>query len=164
MQRAIEAKAAGEWPREAGRREITLRFDQRHRRRIRLQCDDGHSLLLDLPEARALCEGDGLRCEDDSWITVHAAPEDVVDVSCDSARTLLRVAWHLGNRHLPVEILDAYGLRFRADHVIEAMVEGLGARSERRLAPFSPEAGAYASEGHAPHGRGEHTHADHTDA
>ena len=160
----MEARTAGEWPREEGRGEITLRFDQRHRRRIRLQCDDGNSLLLDLPEARALREGDGLRCEDDSWVAVHAAPEEVVDVHCDSAHTLLRVAWHLGNRHLPVEILDECGLRFRADHVIETMVEGLGARCERRRAPFSPEAGAYAKADHASHPPGGHAHADPTGA
>lgn len=160
----MEARAAGEWPREEGRGEITLRFDQRHRRRIRLQCDDGNSLLLDLSEARALRDGDGLHCEDGSWVTVRAAPEEVVDVHCDSAHTLLRVAWHLGNRHLPVEILGSCSLRFRADHVIESMVQGLGARSERRLAPFSPEAGAYAKADHAQHEPGGHAHADPADA
>jgi len=153
----VEARTRGQWPREEERGAITLRFDQRHRRRIRLQCDDGNSLLLDLPEAQALCEGDGLRCEDGSWVTVHAAPEEVMDVLCDSPRGLLRVAWHLGNRHLPVEVLGETGLRVRVDHVIESMVEGLGARCERRLAPFSPEGGAYAKDGHE---AGSHNHAD----
>lgn len=156
MRRAVEARARGEWPREEERGAITLRFDERHRRRIRLRCDDGNSLLLDLPEAKALCEGDGLRCDDGSWVKVHAAAEEVVDVHCDSPRRLLRVAWHLGNRHLPVEVLGDMGLRVRADHVIESMVEGLGARCERRLAPFSPEGGAYAKSGHV---AGGHSHA-----
>ena len=160
MRRAVEARAAGNWPREEGRGEITLAFDQRHRRRIRLRCDDGAGLLLDIPEATARRDGDGLHCEDGSWVAVRAAPEDVVDVHCDSPRDILRVAWHLGNRHLPVELLGDGGLRFRADHVIEAMVRGLGARTMRRQAPFSPESGAYSDTRHVPHAAGEHAHAD----
>ena len=91
MRRAVEARAAGNWPREEGRGEITLAFDQRHRRRIRLRCDDGAGLLLDLSEATALRDGDGLHCEDGSWVAVRAAPgPHTSETSYSSSRKKLR--------------------------------------------------------------------------
>lgn len=119
--------------------------------------DCGTAFLLDLDRAALLREGDGLQFEDGSWVEVLAAAEDIVDVHGDTAQATARLAWHLGNRHLPVQILDDGGIRFRYDHVIEAMVQGLGGSTVRRQAPFTPEGGAYQGGGHHHHGAG-HRH------
>lgn len=158
MQRASHIHPAGQWPQEAAVGVVTLAYDDRHRRRLRMTTDGGESFLLDLDRAVLLQEGDGLQLDDGSWIGVSAAPEDVVDVYGDTAQATARLAWHLGNRHLPVQILDSGAIRFRYDHVIEDMVQGLGGNSTRKLAPFSPESGAYDSGGTGHH----HTH-DHGD-
>ncbi len=145
MRRAIEVVPKGKWPARRRIRHATLPFDYRHRRRITLTCDDGSDFLLDLAEARIVQDGDGLVLDDGGVIEVRAGDEAVLDVVCANAIQLARIAWHLGNRHLPVEI-TASGLRLRDDHVIAAMLEGLGAEVTRRRAPFTPEAGAYAHE------------------
>ena len=152
MRRAIEAVPAGAWPHRRRVGAATLGWDDRHRRRVRLARDDGGEFLLDLPEARVLRDGDGLILDDGSVIEVRAADEAVCDVAAASPAALARLAWHLGNRHLPVEI-RADALRIRDDHVIVAMLEGLGVRVTRLRAPFTPEAGAYDSH---EHGAGAH--------
>jgi urease accessory protein len=120
--------------------------------------------LLDLENAVALRGGDALVLEDGRLIEVVAAPERLLEIRARDAGHLLRIAWHLGNRHLPTQIM-ASALRIRRDHVIEAMVEGLGARVIEIEAPFDPEGGAYADGGHANdpagHGHGPHHHHDH---
>lgn len=121
---------------------ITLDYDARHRRRRRLVSDGGLEFLLDLPHATALRDGDRLVLEDGRAVRVEAAAEPVVDVT-GSPAVLLRVAWHLGNRHCPTQLLPE-GLRIRDDHVLVGMVEGLGGKVARHEAPFDPEAGAYA--------------------
>ena len=148
MRRLVQAARAGDWPAGDALGSLTLPFDRRSRRRVRLATDSGELVLLDLAQPAALAEGDGLAFEDGGWLAVHAAPEDVLDIAARDACHLARLAWHLGNRHLPVEVLRDGGLRIVYDHVIEAMLEGLGARCARRRAPFQPEAGAYAG-GHA---------------
>lgn len=148
MRRATCAAASGDWPAEAAAGSVTLVHDDRHRRRLRLTTDAGEAILLDLDRTVMLRDGDGLRLEDGGWVRVNAAPEDVVDVRGATERDTVRLAWHLGNRHLPVQILRDGGIRFRHDHVIEAMTRGLGGRTERKRAPFTPEDGAYA---HGPH-------------
>jgi len=158
MQRAIHSESSGAWPAENAAASVTLTYDDRHRRRMRLTTDGGDAILLDLEKATLLRDGDGLRLEDDSWVRVAAAPEDVVDVYGATARETARLAWHLGNRHLPVQILDDGGIRFRYDHVIEAMVHGLGGTTQRHQAPFTPEGGAYEGGGH------HHHHHDHDHA
>ncbi len=159
MLRAGHIAEQGAWPAAEARESVTLAFDDRHRRRIRLVAGDGLEFLLDLPDAAVLREGDGLRLDDGSWIAVRAADEDVCDIGCSTPEQLARVAWHLGNRHLPVQVIPG-GLRIRDDHVIVAMLQGLGATVMRRRAAFDPEPGAYARtadrHGHAHHG---HTHA-----
>ena len=132
-------------PRAAG--SITLAFDDRNRRRLRLLTDAGEPVLLDLPKPQPLAEGDGLGFEDGGWLVVHAADEDVLEIAAADGQHLARLAWHLGNRHLPTEILPER-LRIRYDHVIEDMLHGLGARLTRRRAPFQPEGGAYAGHHH----------------
>jgi urease accessory protein len=123
---------------------VTLTHADRHRRRARLTTDSGLALLLDLPEARHLDPGSRLELEDGRLVEVRAAEEDVLEVEAEDATQLARLAWHLGNRHTPVEVLDSGHLRLRYDHVLAAMLEGLGARLLRRKTPFTPEHGAYA--------------------
>jgi urease accessory protein len=156
MLRAGHIAPAGSWPAASARATVTLAFDDRHRRRIRLVADDGLEFLLDLSEATILRAGDGLRLDDGTWVAVHAADEDVCDISCADPVQLARVAWHLGNRHLPVQIIDG-GLRIRDDHVIVDMLKGLGATVTRRRAPFDAEPGAYARTG-GHHDRHHHAH------
>ena len=126
----------------------------------------GLEFLLDLENAVALRGGDALVLEDGRLVEVVAAPEPLAEIRCNDPQHLVRVAWHLGNRHLPTQIM-AKGLRIRRDHVIEAMVKGLGARVIEIEAPFDPEGGAYAyaeachahAEAHS-HAHGEaHSHA-----
>jgi urease accessory protein len=124
----------------------TLAFDERHRRRLRLTTDCGQPFLLDLPEARVLRDGDLLALEDGRLILVRAAPEAVLDVRAADALALARIAWHLGNRHTPTQILPGV-LRIRADHVLEHLLtDHLGAAVARATGPFDPEGGAYGHE------------------
>jgi urease accessory protein len=126
----------------------------------------GLEFLLDLENAIALRGGDALVLEDGRLIEVVAAPEPLAEIRGSDPQHLVRIAWHLGNRHLPTQI-TARGLRIRRDHVIEAMVQGLGARVIEIEAPFDPEGGAYADAGHAhapagePHEHAPHAHAAH---
>jgi urease accessory protein len=141
---------------------IVLDFDDRHRRRMAMTGTRGLEFLLDLENAVALRGGDALVLEDGRLIEVIAAPEPLVEIRGVDPHHLVRVAWHLGNRHLPTQIAGK-GLRIRRDHVIEAMVQGLGARIIEIEAPFDPEGGAYADAGHASeHGHGSgHAHEHH---
>jgi len=143
MRRLVRVAKAGAWPAGEAEGGLTLAFEERHRRRIRLTTDGGEAVLLDLPAAAALADGDGLVFEQGGWLLVHAALEDVLDIEADGPAHLARIAWHLGNRHLPTEIATDR-LRIAYDHVIEALLRELGVRCTRRRAPFQPEAGAYA--------------------
>lgn len=147
MRRAIAVHTRGHWPDEAAVDAVTLPYLDRHRRRIRLVADTGTPFLLDLPRAQHLMEGDGLELDNGSYIRVRSAAEPVIEIAADSPTDLLRIAWHIGNRHLPLQALDDR-LRIRADHVIAAMVEGLGGHVTRLDAPFDPEIGAYAGAAH----------------
>ena len=147
MHRALLHRPVGQWPEELASDAVTLDFEGRHRRRIRLCADLGEEILLELPRAVAMGDGDGLQLEDGRWLRVQAAAEDVVEVSHKDALQLMRIAWHLGNRHTPTEIRH-HRLRIRPDHVIEAMLSGLGAELARFHAPFQPEVGAYSNHEH----------------
>jgi len=127
---------------------VVLDFDDRHRRRMAMTGTRGLAFLLDLENAVALRGGDALVLEDGRLVEVVAAPEPLLEIRGTDPHHLVRVAWHLGNRHLPTQIM-AKSLRIRRDHVIEAMVKGLGARVIEIEAPFDPEGGAYAGGGHA---------------
>jgi urease accessory protein len=150
MRRAIAVHTRGRWPEEAAVDSVTLAFLDRHRRRIRLVADTGAPFLLDLARAQHLTDGDGLELDNGSYIRVNAAPEPVIEIAADTPTDLLRIAWHLGNRHLPLQVAEGK-LRLRADHVIAEMVLGLGGRVVWCEAPFDPEIGAYAG---APHAHG----------
>jgi urease accessory protein len=143
MRRAIAVHRRGQWPEQAALDTVTLAYLDRHRRRIRLVADSGETFLLDLPRAQHLADGDGLELEGDGYIRVGAAAEPVLEIAGDDTAALLRIAWHLGNRHLPIQVADEK-LRIRADHVIAEMVLGLGGRLTALEAPFDPEFGAYA--------------------
>ena len=140
---------------------VVLDFDDRHRRRMAMTGTRGLEFLLDLEDAIMLRGGDALVLEDGRLIEVVAAPEPLAEIRGADPHHLIRVAWHLGNRHLPTQIMGK-ALRIRRDHVIEAMVKGLGARVIEIEAPFDPEGGAYAGGGHAraPEGKS-HDHAAH---
>ncbi len=96
-----------------------------------------------MSDAARLREGDGLVLDSGGIVRVRARPEPLLEIHGHDADTLVRIAWHLGNRHLPVQVL-AGRLRIREDHVIADMVRQLGGHAQRVEAPFDPEAGAYA--------------------
>lgn len=121
---------------------VTLAYDDRFRRRIKLVCDGGLEVLLDLEKTTELKEGDDLLLENGSHISVRAANEPLMSVFGSSQHHLLRLTWHVGNRHLPCEVHEDH-LLLRQDHVIEHMLEHLGAQVKHIVAPFNPEGGAY---------------------
>ena len=143
--------AAGTWAAEASDDRITLDFDARHRRRVRMTSDNGLAFLLDLPDARLLRDGDCLALDNGKRVRVCAAPEKLLEVTCSTAEELVRTAYHLGNRHLSVQVLGMR-LRMRDDYVIADMLRHMGATVSTIEAPFDPEVGAYAH-GHG-HGHG----------
>ncbi len=144
MRRVMTFCLAGTWLEAEAVGTITLDYDDRYRRRIRLHDDEGEPFLLDLVEAVILADGDGLAVSDGGYIRVCAAEEPVADVRCRSLTETARVAWHIGNRHIPLQVLDDGALRIHDDHVIVDMARRLGADVEQKTAPFSPEPGAYA--------------------
>ncbi|WP_081740086.1 urease accessory protein UreE [Afipia sp. P52-10] len=163
MLRATSVKAAKTW-RDTPADTVVLEFDDRHRRRMTMAGTRGLEFLLDLPDVIALRSGDALVLEDGRLIEVVAAPEPLVEIRGKDAADLVRVAWHLGNRHLPTQLLPK-ALRIRRDHVIEEMVRGLGARVMEIEAPFDPEGGAYlmASPSELAHNDHAHSHGHHHD-
>jgi urease accessory protein len=157
MIRATEVQGQHRWT-VAAADTVVLDFDDRHRRRMAMVGTRGLHFLLDLETAVALRGGDALVLEDGRLVEVVAAPEPLIEIRGTDPGHLVRVAWHLGNRHLPTQIVGK-GLRIRRDHVIEDMVKGLGARIIAIEAPFDPEGGAYAA-AHAPDAH-DHAHHDH---
>lgn len=145
--RATEVLAAGHWDASQAGDRIRLDYDARHRRRFRYQAEGGTEFLLDLARVRVLQDGDGLRLDDGRLIAVQAAAETLTEVRAADPAALLRLAWHIGNRHLPAQ-LDGERILIREDHVITAMLRGLGAELRTVQLPFAPESGAYAG-GHA---------------
>ncbi|MGJ4896954.1 MULTISPECIES: urease accessory protein UreE [unclassified Bradyrhizobium] len=158
MIRATRVLGQHRW-KEAAADSVLLDFDDRHRRRLVMTGTRGLEFLLDLEHATALRGGDALVLEDGRLIEVVAAAEPLLEIRASDPHHLVRLAWHLGNRHLPTQIM-AKSLRIRRDHVIEAMVKGLGARVIEIEAPFDPEGGAYAEPSHA-HGHDDHDHHGH---
>jgi urease accessory protein len=130
---------------------VVLDFDRRHRRRIAMTGEKGIAFLLDLAETTALRDGDGIVLEDGRMVEVRAANEPLAEIKAKSPVELVRLAWHLGNRHLPTAV-SGERLFIRRDHVIEHMLQSLGAEIRHVEAPFDPEGGAY---GH------DHRHQDH---
>jgi urease accessory protein len=158
MLRATTVKRAGDWSGEAAD-VVVLSLDDRHRRRIKMSGVRGLVFLLDLPQATTLRGGDALVLEDGRLVEVVAAAEPLTEVSGQDVATLIRLSWHLGNRHLPVQVL-ARRLRIRRDPVIEDMLRQLGAVLNLIEAPFDPEGGAYGND-HTSN-RPEHSHGAHS--
>ncbi|MGA8613194.1 MAG: urease accessory protein UreE [Xanthobacteraceae bacterium] len=147
MKRACEIKPAGAWNETSAVDSIALDAHERHRRRIVLTTERGTKFLLDLPQATALRDGDGLLLDDGAIVRVAGRPEPLAEIAATNASQLARLAWHIGNRHVDVQIAGDR-LRIRRDHVIEDMLRGLGARVTPIEAPFEPEGGAYAHHHH----------------
>ena len=137
MKRAIEVVRAGRWPTAERTDTVTLLFDDRYRRRLRMLGDGGLDFLLDLVEPLVLHEGDGLKLEEGGVVEVKAADEDLVEVRGRDAASFARLAWHLGNRHLPTQI-DSDRILIRDDHVIVDMLKGLGAEVRKGARPVRP--------------------------
>jgi urease accessory protein len=161
MLRADKVIPAGQWS-GAPADTVVLDFDDRYRRRLAMTGVGGLAFLLDLAEAAMLRGGDGLSLEDGRVVEVVAEPEPLAEIRAAEPVALARVAWHLGNRHLPTEILPR-ALRIRRDPVIEAMAEGLGAKVIALEAPFNPEGGAYVKADIGAAGRHDHDHDHHHD-
>ncbi|HEY2134274.1 MAG TPA: urease accessory protein UreE [Xanthobacteraceae bacterium] len=153
MRRALDIRKCGDWNAAQFIDRVILAADDRHRRRLVMTGEAGTRFLLDLPHAAMLRDGDGLILDDGSIIRVVGKPEPLVEIvaACEADR--LRMAWHIGNRHIDLQVVGDR-LRIRRDHVLEAMLVGLGAQLTAIEAPFDPEPGAYAhgeddGDGHA---------------
>ena len=126
---------------------LTLPFARRRKARQRATLDSGEEIAVLLPRSTIMRGGDRLASAGGRTVRVVAAAEPVSTVRCDDPRRLARIAYHLGNRHVAVQVDDGW-LRYLADPVLDDMVLGLGAKVERESAPFEPEAGAYGRTGH----------------
>lgn len=122
---------------------LELPFDTRSKSRLRARLASGEDVGLFLPRGTVLRGGDRLRGGDGRIVEVVAAPEELLEVRCRDFQQLTRAAFHLGNRHVAVEVGPEW-LRLQADHVLEGMLAGLGCQVRALTAPFEPEAGAYA--------------------
>ncbi len=151
MKRGWAVRRAGLWNSGDAIDVVVLDAGDRHRRRIALTGEHGTEFLLDLDEAVALRDGDGIVLDDGAMVLVAGAPEPLVEIAAGSALDCTRLAWHLGNRHTDVQIVGDK-LRIRRDHVLEDMLRGLGAHLTVLDAPFDPEEGA--PHGHHGHGHG----------
>jgi urease accessory protein len=161
--RAVSVLPAGNAGTTAPSGRAVLPHDERHLRRRAIELADGSKVLVDLPEPVALNDGDRLVLEDGGHIEIIAAPEEVYDIRARDAVHLTELAWHIGNRHLAASIEPNRILILR-DHVIKAMLEGLGATVTEVSEPFSPVRGAYSGHGHDhahDHHDHDHDHHDH---
>ncbi|ETW13676.1 urease accessory protein UreE [Roseivivax marinus] len=148
---ALTARRVADHGHDAGAPTVSLDYEARFLRRKVLPLDDGRSVLVDLSQTTSLNHGDVLICEDGTEVRVAAAAEPLLAVTGD----LVRLAWHIGNRHTPCQV-EAERLLIRRDHVMRDMLGRLGATVEEVTAPFRPEGGAY---GHGrTHGH-DHSHA-----
>ena len=134
--------------------ELVLPFDLRIRSRLRTRLASGEEAVLRTERGAILRGGECLQSDDGRVVRIVAAPEKVMHVTCADQFELTRAAYHLGNRHVPVQIGSGF-LRIAADHVLSGMLLGLGAKVEELEAPFEPESGAYGG-GHGHHDDAEH--------
>ena len=139
--------------------ELNLPFDQRQKSRLRTTLADGEEVGLFLERGQILRDGECLRADDGRVVVVRASPEKILHITCASDSDLMRVAYHLGNRHVALQVGEGW-LRIADDYVLREMVEGLGAEVECLEAPFEPEAGAYGGHHHHASGAGGHGSSD----
>jgi urease accessory protein len=149
VKRGWAVRRAGFWDPATAADVVVLDAGDRHRRRVRLTGQRGTDVLLDLDEAVALRDGDGIMLDDGGIVLVAGQAEPLAEIAARTPLDFVRLAWHLGNRHTDVQIAGQR-LRIRRDHVLEEMVAGLGASVTAIDAPFDPEPGA-------PHGH-DHGH------
>lgn len=131
---------------------LSLPIDSRIKSRLKVELDDGREAGLFLPRGHILRGGEQLKSQCGIIVEVKAAPEQVSTVYCSDLHLLTRVAYHLGNRHVPLQVEFGW-VRYQHDHVLDEMVEGLGAKVTTEQASFEPESGAYGgrSGGHHHH-------------
>jgi urease accessory protein len=126
---------------------LELPFEARQKSRFKTKLASGEEVGVMLPRGEILRGGDLVTASDGRVIEVASQPEKLFHIECGKPVDLAKIAYHLGNRHVPVEVGEGY-LRIAEDHVLERMVEGLGAKVTHVTAPFEPEAGAYGGVGH----------------
>lgn len=162
MPRATRVLPAAERPSAAAVDTLILPFAQRQAQKGFLFGVKGTCVELDLPEAVRLRTDDALVLDDGGLVEVVAEPEPLIEVRAADLPALARLAWHLGDRHVPVQILERR-LRLKRDAEVEALLDRLGARVVEIEAPFEPEGGAYeaSAEGHHHHRHDHHDHHDH---
>ncbi len=139
---------------------VVLAHEDRQRRRAVLKTVQGSEILLDLDKAGVLSEGDALKLDDGRLVLVTAATQDLIEIRAENPLRLMRVAWHIGNRHTPAEI-TADALYIEDDHVLAEMIRGQGCSTTKVSRPFKPERGAYDHGGHDhghDHGQEGHDH------
>jgi urease accessory protein len=136
---------------------VVLDHEGRHRRRVALKGEGGLDFLLDLDKAAALADGDAVRLEDGRLVEVRAAPQALIEIRAENPLRLMRVAWHIGNRHTPAEI-GADAIWIEDDHVLAEMVRGQGCTATPVRRPFRPERGAYEHDCGHDHGHAHHPH------
>jgi len=156
LTRTEKVLPAGSWDATEEIDRVLIDYDRRFRRRIVLMTVLGAEVLIDLPQAVRLRDGDGLLVAT-GVVRVCAQAEELMEIHAHGDAELIRIAWHLGNRHLPVQLLGDR-IRIRSDHVIGQMIEGLGGHVDLIQVPFDPEAGAYAGGGHQHHDDDDHQH------
>ena len=138
---------------------LTLPFETRQKSRFRAECDNALQVGVKLPRGKILRDGDCVQAVDGQVIKIQAADETVSEVTTDDALLLSRACYHLGNRHVPLQIGEGF-VRYNHDHVLDDMVKSLGLTVTVRQAPFEPESGAYSGHAHGhshSHGHG-HSH------
>jgi len=139
---------------------LTLSFEQRSRSRLKVTLDNGEPAGLFLPRGTVLQQGDRVQAESGEVVEIRAADESVSSVYVDNPLMIARSCYHLGNRHVALQITSKF-IRYQHDHVLDDMLRGLGLDVTVEQAPFEPEAGAYGNHGHAhshSHGHDHHAH------
>ena len=143
---------------------VALVYDERKRSRLKVTLASGSEAGIFLERGDHLHGGDHLLAEDNATVVeIVAAPEKLIEATADTPLLFARAAYHLGNRHVPVQIVPTAGgglLRFQTDHVLSEMVKGLGCVVAETEAPFQPESGAYGAHGGHHHGDGDHEQSD----
>lgn len=136
--------------------ELILTFQQREKSRLKAQLSSGEEIGLFLPRGSVLKAGDVIASDEGDQVRILAAEESVSTVTTETPHLLLRIAYHLGNRHVPLQVESSW-LRYCHDHVLDDMVRLIGGNVMVEKAPLQPESGAYGG-GHHHHHEHEHEH------
>jgi urease accessory protein len=158
MHRVSTIAPAGTWDATTAVDRVVLDADDRQRRRIVLTGENATRVLLDFDKQTMLHDGDGLVLDSGAIVLISGMPEPLAEIAASSPRDVVRLAWHLGNRHTDVQI-SGDRIRIRRDHVLEEMLRGLGATVTTIEAPFDPQATVPHSQDHdGAHAHGHHHH------